>query len=182
MAAREEASQPRPAARPKTLPEPKTWVYNNRRSENVSQSKASQSPPYQRPLVAPNGKPWPTESGYVPGYKHLVSDGRSRVTVDNSRSDSDVLVKLVSIDDPQPLVVRVFFIKSGEQFIIEDVRTGRFDIRYRDLESGSLWRSEPFHLKEFSTTDGVSFSHVTITLYKFRDGNMRTYAINEAEF
>lgn len=140
------------------------------------------APAYVRPLAAPNGAFWPTSSGYIQGYKRLHADGLSTVTVDNSRNDGDMFVKLVSIGGTSAYPVRTFFIAAGEKFSVNNVRAGMYDVRYRDLNSGGLTRSEKFNLEETSTDDGVQFSRITLTLYKVRNGNMQTYGLSEAEF
>src|SRR3990172_8511729 len=71
-----------------------------------------QTPQYVRPSMAPNGSPWPTTASYVAGYKKLHTDGRSTVTVDNSRNASNVFVKLVFLDSAQAYPARVFFIPA----------------------------------------------------------------------
>ena len=137
---------------------------------------------YERSATAPNGQLWPTESAYVPGYKLHHSEGRSTVTIDNERNDSDVFVKLVSIGGKKAYPVRCFFIPGHQKFTVKSVTAGRYDIRYRDLVSGFLFRSESFKLIENRTEDGVEFSNLHMTLYKVRDGNMKTYDLAEGEF
>jgi hypothetical protein len=70
---------------------------------------------YVRPATAPNGNPWPATADYVAGYPHTHTDGYSKVTIDNSQNDSDVFVKLVSLDSPEAFPVRVFFIPARGQ-------------------------------------------------------------------
>ena len=137
---------------------------------------------YVRPSTAPNGRPWPTSSGYLKGEKHFHTDGLSTVTVDNTRNDSDVFVKLVTLDERQAYPVRQFFISAFGKFTLFKVRAGSYDIRYRDLTTGGLSRSEAFTLKEKPTYDGAEFSNITMTLYKVQNGNMQTYGLSEAEF
>jgi len=139
-------------------------------------------PSYERPLEDPNGNQWPASASYLDGFPQLRTDGRSKVTVDNSRNDSDVFVKLVSIHTEGSLPVRVCFIPAHERFTLENVTAGQYDIRYRDLDSGGLSRSEVFEAKEISTEDGVEYSVLTMTLYKVAHGNMQTYGLDEADF
>jgi hypothetical protein len=139
-------------------------------------------PAWVRPDRAPNGQPWPSTAGYVRGYQCLHSDGLSTVTVDNSRNDSDVFVKLVSLDGPQAYPVRQFFIPAYGTFTVRNVSPGRYDIRYRDLSTGGLWRSEAFDLIETPTQGGIQYSIISMTLYKVQHGNMQTYRLTEAEF
>lgn len=137
---------------------------------------------YVRPSTAPNGNPWPVSSGYVKDYQHLHADGLSSVTVDNSQNDSDVFVKLVSLDGPEAYPVRQFYISAFGSFTLKNITAGSYDIRYRDLYNGGLSRSEAFNFEENSTRDGTQFSNITITLYKVRNGNMQTYGLSETEF
>lgn len=137
---------------------------------------------YVRPAKTPNGKIWPTSAGYISGYKRLHTNGLSTVTVDNSQNDSDVFVKLISLDGAKAYPVRQFFIPAFGSFTLNKVTAGQYDIRYRDLGSGGLSRSEAFNLEESQTYDGVQYSNITMTLYKVRNGNMQTYGLSEAEF
>lgn len=140
------------------------------------------APVYARPATAPNGQPWPISSDYVRGYERLHPDGLSSVTVDNTQNDSDVLVKLVSLDGPNAYPVRTFFITARGTFTVNQVTAGKYDVRYRDLRTGGLSRSEPFNLQEIPTHNGTQFSNITMTLYKVRNGNMQTYGLAESEF
>lgn len=139
-------------------------------------------PAYVRPSTAPNGQPWPATAAYVKGYQRLNIAGLSSVTVDNSRNDSDVFVKLVSLDGPQAHPVRSFFIPAYGSFTLNKVTPGSYDVRYRDLNNGGLSRSEAFNLEEIATHDGTKYSKFTMTLYKVPHGNMQTYRLSEAEF
>lgn len=139
-------------------------------------------PVYVRPGAAPNGTTWPVSADYINGYQLLHADGLSTVTVDNSRNDSDVFVKLVSLDSARAYPVRQFYIPAFTSFTLNKVTSGSYDIRYRDLSNGGLSRSEAFNLKEIATYNGTQFSNITMTLYKVQNGNMQTYGLSEAEF
>lgn len=112
----------------------------------------------------------------------LFSGGMSSLTVDNTQNDSDVFVKLVNLDVIAPKPVRHFFIRAGSQFRAGTVVAGNYDIRYRDLNSGSLSRSDAFTLTETTTYEGTRYSDMTMTLYKVRNGNMKTHGLDESEF
>ena len=118
--------------------------------------------------------------GYA--YPLIHSEGLSTVTVDNSQGDSDVFVKLVSLEGDEAYPVRQFYIPAFGRFTLETVTAGRYDVRYRDLSTGGLSRSEDFNLEEVSIDRGVQFSNLTLTLYKVRNGNMKTYDLSETEF
>ena len=121
-------------------------------------------------------------ASYINGFEKLHTNGLSEVTVDNSRNDSDVFVKLVSIDGPNAYPVRTFFIPAYGSFTLNKVRAGNYDIRYKDLGNGGLSRSDPFNLEEIRTYDGTQYSTMTMTLYKVKHGNMKTYGLSEDEF
>jgi hypothetical protein len=143
-----------------------------------------------RPATAPNGEAWPLSAGYVNGFNRLLTNGWSKVTVDNTQNDSDVLVKLISLDGANAYPVRTFYIPSHGSFTVQRVAPGQYDIRYRDLDSGHLSRSEPFKLEEQTsyerteegTRRSTQFSEFTMTLYKVHNGNMQTYDLAESEF
>jgi len=137
---------------------------------------------YERPINAPNGLPWPTKAAYVAGYKQLNNNGLSSVTIDNAQNDADVFIKLVSLSGSQAVPVRIFFIPAHGSFTLNRVSTGSYDIRYRNLSSGGLARSETFTLDETPTNTGTKYTKFKMTLYKVRDGNMRTYDLADAEF
>lgn len=143
---------------------------------------APTTPAYVRPSAAPNGQRWPLSAGYVKDYQRLHAGGLSTVTVDNSRNDSDVFVKLVSLSGAQAYPVRQFYIPASGSFTLNKVTAGTYDIRYRDLGTGGLARSESFAIEEVKTSGGIQFSKFTMTLYKVRDGNMRTFGLAEGEF
>lgn len=135
-----------------------------------------------RSHVAPNGKRWPAKADYIKGYPKLRTSGLSSVTVDNSQNDSDVFVKLVFLGSDKGYPVRQFYIPAFSRFTLVKVNAGDYDIRYRDLSSGELSRSEPFSLTEIQTSKGTQYGNITMTLYKVQNGNMQTYKISEAEF
>ena len=168
-------SRPVPAIKP---PE-RTVPYAQ---EPKAQPAVAAKPSYTRPKTAPNGAPWPKVAGYVSGFKQLRTGGYSRVTIDNTRNDSDVFVKLVDIGGPEAFPVRVFFIPKRGKFTVPDIKVGRYDIRYRDLDTGGLSKSEQFQVEENQTYNGVQYTDMTMTLYKVRNGNMQTYSIPESEF
>lgn len=139
-------------------------------------------PAYVRPATAPNGEAWPVSAGYVRGYPRIHTNGLSKVTIDNGQNNSDVFVKLVSLDGPKAIPVRSFFIPAHDSFTLNNITAGSYDMRYRDLNSGHLSRSEQFTLNEIQTYNGTQYSNLTMTLYKVRNGNMQSYDLREDEF
>jgi hypothetical protein len=128
------------------------------------------------------GVPYPTKTGYVKKCPALAIGGYSSVTVDNSQNDSDVFVKLFSLATTPPKAASAFFIRARDKFTVTDIQSGNYDVRYRDLTSKALSRTDQFNLKEVRTSTGVKFSRFTLTLYKVLDGNMHIQPISENEF
>jgi uncharacterized protein DUF1566 len=155
------------------------WITTLKPSERV---KAYSKPSYIRPHAAPNGIEWPAVASYLSGYPKLNTGGLSSITIDNRQNDSDVFVKLVSLDSTKPLPVRYFFIPAYGQFTLTLITAGKYDIRYRDLNSGGFARSETFTLSETETYTGIQYSNISMTLYKVAHGNMHTFSISETEF
>ena len=137
---------------------------------------------YAKPSSAPNGQPWPVSAGYIDGYKQLHFDGLSTVTLDNSKRNSDLFVKLVSLDRATAYPVRHFYIPAYGSFTIDRINAGSYDIRYLDLGNGSLSRTKEFNLEENQFYNEVQSSHITISLHKVPNGNMKTYPLSEADF
>lgn len=137
---------------------------------------------YVRPSTAPNSQPWPVSAGYIDGYEKLNVNGLSSITVDNTQNDSDVFLKLFALDGQLPYPVRHFFIPAHASFTINKVEVGNYDVRYQDLASGSLSRTEQFKIEETDSSYGVEFSNLTLTIYKVQNGNMETYGLSASEF
>ena len=139
-------------------------------------------PGYARARTAPNGQPWPAGSDYVEGYQRLNDGGLSEVLVDNSRNDADMFVKLVSLDGPTAYPVRTLFVAARSRMTLDKLSIGTYDLRYRNLVSGGLFRTPAFILEEVHTPGRTQNSVATLRLYQATDGNLQTYALGEAEF
>lgn len=135
-----------------------------------------------RTAKAPNGQPWPKLASYVKGFPQTNTTGLSTVTIDNGQNNSDVFVKLVSLNGNFAKPARFVYIPAHGRFTIKAVTAGGYDVRYRDLISGNLSRSEQFTLEEKKTSRGTQYSDLTLTLYKIKNGNMTTYNLAEDEF
>ncbi len=137
---------------------------------------------YVRAPAAPNGRPWPTRSGYVDGYAQTNQGGLSEVRIDNTQNDTDMFAKLVSLDGSSPRPVRTVFVAARSRFSLTGLTIGNYDLRYRDLASGSLLRSPAFILEEVKTAEGIQRSMPTLKLRKSSDGSLQTYSLSDADF
>ena len=63
-------------------------------------------------------------ASYLSGLTRANFGGLSSVTIDNSKNESDVFVKLVSLDGPGARPVRFFFIPARGRFTMEKVTAG----------------------------------------------------------
>jgi hypothetical protein len=117
---------------------------------------------------------------YVSGTKQMNMDGHGIVTIDNTRNDAPVYVRIWSLNG-SPYPVRCFTIASGDKFSAQNLTQGQYDVRYKflyenqDAETGS--KSDPFNMEETRTETGVRYHEMTLTLYKVRNGNARTTTI-----
>lgn len=145
------------------------------------------SPPVTRPAPpdyskAPNGAPWPSQADYLSGSLQLSKGGLSTVWIDNTRNDAPVHGKLLRVEDGRGRTVREFFIPAHSSILLEEMKQGTYELRYRDLHSGALSRTDDFELSEFDTGSGTQYTRMEMTLYKVRNGNMKTERIAESAF
>jgi hypothetical protein len=155
---------------------------NPTRTRSQTSSFSSVKPKYIPPLTAPNGAPWPTTASYVSGYDVRNVRGYSQLTIDNRQNDAPVFVKIFALTGSTSIPVRFVFIPGHSSFTAEQLTPGRYDVRYRDLTTGALARSEAFSLTQRPNYGGMEYSHVEMTLYKVQHGNMHTYALTEEDF
>jgi hypothetical protein len=155
-------------------------------SRSVTVQESAVPPPpkpvYQRSRTAPNGTPWPGRAAEIAGYPAGRDDGKSVVIVDNSHNPADVFVKLVSLDGHPATPVRHVFIPAYGMYKCTNVRKGSYEVRYQDLGSGSLSRSEPFEVVETRTDRMVNYSLMKITLPEIADGKPPVHPISPSEF
>ena len=138
---------------------------------------------YKRPAVTPSGYPWPTTAGYVTGYPVANRSGRSSLTIDNRQGGSDVFVKVHALaGENEGGNVRHFYIPSGGMVRASQLSPGGYDIRYQALDDGTLTRSEPFVLSETLDGDVVRYSNMTLTIYRVKNGNSKSYPLAASDF
>lgn len=177
------ALSPDPAPRPvAAVTKPYQPAAAGAPTQTVVAQPRTAKPRWERPEGAPNGSPWPTRAAYVNGYPVNHNQGHSEITVDNTKNDSDVFVKLFYTDGAAAYPVRQFYIPGGEKFKMDRVDPGTYDLRYMDLGNGALTRSESFEVREHHTSRAIEYSTLTMTLYKVQGGNFQTWALDASEF
>ena len=106
----------------------------------------------------------------------------SQVVIDNTQNRSDAYVKVVSVGDSEPRVVRNVFIQASDRFTVANLRAGTYEVRYQNLDSGRLLRSEVFALEESAIASGSRYSTVTLTLRTRADEAMNTFDLPKEQF
>ena len=134
------------------------------------------------PIWSPNGRPWPERAGYLQGMAVRASGGLSKFTVDNTNGGSDVYVKLCRPSQEMCDGLRHIFIPNGSSFMMTSVAPGLYEIRYRDLSSGAISKSEPMTLRQIEEDQGTRFSVLRLTLYRVTDGNTSFSPVSEDRF
>jgi hypothetical protein len=133
---------------------------------------------------APNGQPWPTVAGYLKGkgIRQRASGGLSELTIDNTSGAADVYVKLCRASADRCEGLRHVFIPLGASFTMSSVAPGRYDVRYRSLDNGTLAKSEPIDLMQVNEAGGTRYSSVRLTLYRVKGGNTNFESLPEDKF
>jgi hypothetical protein len=73
-------------------------------------------------------------------------------------------------------------VRARESFTAEKITPGKYDVPYRDLDSGGMNKTPEFQFIETKEDEKIKYSDMTMTLYKVADGSMRTEPINEEAF
>lgn len=154
----------------------KSSSYNSKPSASTYVNKNSSAKTTSKPLV-PRAN---IRTGYAPNAPLLNNSGYCKLTIDNSRNSEPVYVRLWTTSPSRP--VRAFFIAARDSFTLQNLTPGSYELRYkylyenREAEIGT--KSESFQLTQRETSEGISYSVSTITLYKVANGNFTSTRIN----
>lgn len=125
----------------------------------------------------------PEVTGYMPETQILENTGKSSISVENNKGDSDVLLKLLSHKDGKIGVVRQLYVKAGSTFTIDTVSPGKYEIQYMDLTVGKAGRSEVFEVTETKLASGADeVSRFTVRLKTAVNGVLRVEKVESKEF
>lgn len=162
------------------------FVYANLSSRYDKPSQPQQvrpsAPAYSRPATAPNGTVWPTTAAHMSGYPILNNSGLSELTIDNTRNNSDVFIKVCNLQGSAYFPVRHIYLPAHSTFKTASLTPGTYDIRYKDLNTGGISKSSSFALTETATLNGTQYTKMSITIYKVPNGNMQSSRIDESQF
>ncbi|MBR1645808.1 MAG: hypothetical protein IJ685_03425 [Selenomonadaceae bacterium] len=158
----------------------------NRPAQNVSESVKKPEPVASRPTEKPKPKHIEriAKIGVMTGYDYdqpiLNDDGLCEFTIDNTRNDMPVYVRIWDVDTHLP--VRAFTIDKGDKFTARNLSPGTYEVRYKELYENDVppygSKSEPTTLEQHETYSGTSYSIVELTLYKVHNGNTTTTRID----
>ncbi len=132
--------------------------------------------------VTKEGYRFPGATGYIKGYQIKAKTGRSTLTVDNSQGTFDVFIKLFTLSSERPQTIRAFLVKQGQEFTVENVTRGTYDVRYRNLSTCDLFRTPKFKLTEEKISTGIRYSKQTFIIRPVVGGNIQTVRIQENDF
>ena len=122
-------------------------------------------------------------TGYVYDHPILNDDGLCEFTIDNTRNDMPVYVRIWDVDTRRP--VRAFTIAQGDKFTAYNLSPGTYEVRYKELYENDAppygSKSEPTTLEQIETYSGTSYSIVELTLYKVHGGNTTTTRIDASD-
>ena len=118
-------------------------------------------------------------TGYDSSKPILNDDGLCELTIDNTRNDMPVYVRVWDMNSYQP--VRAFYIAQGEEFTAYDLTPSTYEVRYIELYDNDFpangSKSELFELEQIESAYGIQYSQMSLTLYKVRNGNTQTTSI-----
>ncbi|MGE8567154.1 MAG: hypothetical protein ACN6PV_11840 [Achromobacter sp.] len=140
--------------------------------------------PALKVLSAPNGLSWPTNAGYVQGYKSLDFGG-SVVNIVNSKTANHFFVKLVNSARGIQSPSRHAYIGARQKFSIVNVAPGKYWIAFQDLNTGEYFKTTEFTLSEGpSSRDASQLQYVTAAFEfsKAKIGYLDASRVSASEF
>jgi hypothetical protein len=148
----------------------------------VTQTPGSNKQVDNKQAAAPVELPNPKQgvvTQYVPGKPVLATNGYCEITIDNSQNDYPVYVRVWDLDKNTP--IRSFTIMQGQKFTAESITPGKYQVKYvplyENIESKTAYKSEPIQLTQKDTGSGTEYDIYSLTLYKVRHGNTKTFPI-----
>ena len=178
----------------KIAPDMKLAPVENNYAEKVSETVAATAhvtkpAPVEKPKPVTNPKPIEpvAKIGVMTGYDYdhpiLNDDGLCEFTIDNTRNDMPVYVRIWDVTAQVP--VRAFTIAQGDKFTAENLSPGTYEVRYKELYENDVPpygnKSEPTTLEQYETFGSINYSTVSLTLYKVYNGNTTITRIDASD-
>jgi len=120
-------------------------------------------------------------TGYDKNFQQKLDSGECKVTIDNTRNNFPVYVKIYKLSNGL-IPARAFYIQNNDQFTANNIPPGQYDVRYRNLQTGSISKTQSFELEQHRTVDGIEYSIISFTLFTVPGGNTRMTSIDETQF
>lgn len=131
-------------------------------------------------MKAPNGKPWPTRAAYVGQITR--ANGYSTITIDNTKGNSNIYIKLARPSDGKSSGIREAYIPAGSTFKMNKIEPGTYVVKYKNIKNGCNSKSDPFNVEQIQTAQGVQYSDISLTIYTMLNGNMDFERLPENAF
>ncbi|MHA7113808.1 J domain-containing protein [Pseudomonas promysalinigenes] len=140
------------------------------------------APPLCSPemIKAPNGQAWPARAAYVGPITR--ANGYSTITIDNTKGNSNIYIKLARPTDGKSSGIREAYIPAGSIFKMNKIEPGSYVIKYKDIKNGCNSKSDPFEVEQIQTAQGVQYSDISLTIYTILNGNMDFERLPENAF
>jgi hypothetical protein len=134
---------------------------------------------------APNGLTLPNSTTYLSGYDILNQSGRMNITIDNSLSQSNIIILLYFKKSHyneirENKLVRAVYIQSGDSFVMNNLDSGEYQLQWIDLSTKQAYKNKAFSVYQdhiyaydrtfvFSNNQNLNkdFTHIDINkIYK----------------
>lgn len=122
----------------------------------------------------------PLSTGYLPDKTIGSEGGYSTINLRNN-SSSNFHVKMYEYVAGNWVLSREVYLKGNEEFTLEDIAPGEYEIRRMDVQTRIASKSKTFTLEETKDSEGVRYSTLTITL-DAPNGNSKIIPITAKEF
>lgn len=109
--------------------------------------------------------------------------GLSSLTLDNSRNDQDLYVKLVhSLDRMNGNFARDVFIPAHQQLKLINISAGDYIIKMMNIADGCAQVSPVISLTETRTDRGIEYQDHSLTFYRVANGNTHLQSMPSSQF
>ena len=113
--------------------------------------------------------------------KQLAVSGLSTFTVDNTRGNGDVVVRLYP--NGELPAVRSIVVKGGDSYTAKRISTGEYAMRYRRVGSDDTFEADRrFYFEEKETANGIQYSTITVTMFNVQNGNLSHRRVSNSLF
>ncbi|MEN6568093.1 MAG: hypothetical protein ABFC57_17555 [Veillonellales bacterium] len=83
----------------------------------------------------------PIQTGYIADFSPRQTTGHGTILLDNTQNGFHVKVAIYYLHETGEELVRACSIRRGEQFVIYDLDPGKYDVRFRNLNTGKCFRA-----------------------------------------